>query len=178
MSIEKEHLLERRTMYQGKMIHVYFDRVVVAGRQARREIVLHSGAAAIIPLTEDKEVIFVKQYRYVIKKELLEIPAGKMDPGESEGACAARELEEETGYIGTLRKLGEIYTSPGFCNEKIHLYLAQNLVYTQQRLDDGEYLDVVKIPLADVFKMISRGEITDAKTLSAFAMAGEILHSL
>lgn len=178
MSIEKEKLLDRRTLYQGKLIQLCLDRVSLAGRKTSREVVLHSEAAAIIPVTADKKVLFVKQYRYPIGQELLEIPAGKADPGESEEDCAARELEEETGYIGTLQKLGEMYSSPGFCDEKIHLYLAQNLVHTKQHLDEGEYLDVITIPLSDVFGMIRRGEIRDAKTLSAFAIAGDLLHSL
>lgn len=178
MSIEKEKLLSRRTLYQGKLLEVHLDRVTVSGRETSREVVLHPAAAAIIPITADKEAIFVKQYRYPVGKELLEIPAGKMDPGESEDACAARELEEETGYIGMLQKLGQIYSSPGFCDEIIHLYLAKDLVHTRQHLDEGEYLDVVKIPLSDVFAMIGRGKMTDAKTVSAFAMAWDLLHSL
>lgn len=109
---------------------------------------------------------------------MLEIPAGKLARGEDPGVCAVRELEEETGCIGTLRKIGIIYTTPGFCNEKIHLYIADHLVYTHQHLDDGEYLDIVKIPLKEVFQMVHEGKITDAKTLSALAIASDILHSM
>ena len=178
MSIEKEKTINHRTMYEGKLLHVYYDEVDIAGETYRREIVEHPGAAAIIPVTEDREILFVKQYRYPIKQALLEIPAGKLACGEDPGVCAVRELEEETGCIGTLRKIGIIYTTPGFCNEKIYLYIADHLVYTHQHLDDGEYLDIVKIPLKEVFQMVHEGKITDAKTLSALAIASDILHSM
>lgn len=178
MSIEKEKTIDHRMMYEGKLLHVYYDKVDIAGETYRREIVEHPGAAAIIPVTEDREILFVKQYRYPIKQALLEIPAGKLARGEDPGVCAVRELEEETGCIGTLRKIGIIYTTSGFCNEKIHLYIADHLVYTHQHLDDGEYLDIVKIPLKEVFQMVYEGKITDAKTLSALAIASDILHSV
>ena len=178
MSIEKEKTIDHRMMYEGKLLHVYYDKVDIAGETYRRELVEHPGAAAIIPVTEDREILFVKQYRYPIKQALLEIPAGKLASGEDPGVCAVRELEEETGCIGTLRKTGIIYTTPGFCNEKIYLYIADHLVYTHQHLDDGEYLDIVKIPLKEVFQMVHEGEITDAKTLSALAIASDILHSM
>ena len=138
-------------------------------------MILHCGAAAIIPVTADGKVLFVKQYRYPVGEALLEIPAGKMDPGETPDACAARELEEETGYRGTLKKLGYVYTTPGFCNETIHLYLATDLVHTAQHLDEGEFLDVLPIPLDEVWDMIRKGQIYDAKTLSAFAIARDVL---
>lgn len=178
MGIKTEKTIDHRMMYEGKMLHVYYDEVDISGETFRREVVKHPGAAAIIPITEDKEIVFVKQYRYPIKQALLEIPAGKLDKGEEPGVCAVRELEEETGCIGTLRKIGYIYTTPGFCDEKIHLYIADHLVHTQQYLDEGEYLDIVKMPLEEVFHMIREGKITDAKTLSAFAIASEYLHSL
>ena len=114
MSIEKEKTVDHRTMYEGKLLHVYFDEVEIAGKVYRREVVKHPGASAIVPVTADKEIIFVKQYRYPIKKELLEIPAGKLDGKEAPITCAARELKEETGCTGNLRELGYIYTTPGF----------------------------------------------------------------
>ena len=98
-----------------------------------------------------------------------------MDPGETPDACAARELEEETGYRDTKKKLGYVYTTPGFCNETIHLYLATGLIHTAQHLDEGEFLDVLPISLEKVWDMIQKGEIYDAKTLSAFAIARDML---
>lgn len=171
MSVEKEKMLQREEIYNGRIIRVYKDHIEVAGRKSTREVVLHSEAAAIIPVTEKGEVLLVKQYRYPVGDAILEIPAGKMDPGETPEKCAARELEEETGYRGNLKKLGYVYTTPGFCNEIIHLYLATELVHTHQHLDEGEFLNVISIPLKDLWDMIGNGRICDAKTLSAFAMA-------
>lgn len=171
MSIEKEKLLQREEVYDGRIIHVFKDKVEVAGRKTIRDIVLHSEAAAIIPVTGMGEVLLVKQYRYPVGDAILEIPAGKMDPGETPEECAVRELEEETGYRGNLKKLGYVYTTPGFCNEIIHLYLATDLVHTHQHLDEGEFLDVISIPLKELRQMIADGKIYDAKTLSAFAIA-------
>lgn len=177
--IEKEKLLERRAAYEGRMLHVYSDRVEIGGRETTREVVLHPGACAILPVTEKKEILFVRQYRYAAEETLLEIPAGKIDPGEAPDVCAARELTEETGFRAErLRKLGAVFTTPGFCNEKIHLYLADRLVPAHQHLDTDEFLDVVKIPLDEALEMIGNGEISDAKTLAAFAIAAGRLKDL
>lgn len=177
--IEKEKLLERRAAYEGRMLHVYSDRVEIGGRETTREVVLHPGACAILPVTEKKEILFVRQYRYAAEETLLEIPAGKIDPGEAPDVCAARELTEETGFRAErLRKLGAVFTTPGFCNEKIHLYLADRLVPAHQHLDTDEFLDVVKITLDEALEMIRNGEISDAKTLAAFAIAAGRLKDL
>ena len=177
--IEKEKLLERRAAYEGRMLHVYSDRVEIGGRETTREVVLHPGACAILPVTEKKEILFVRQYRYAAEETLLEIPAGKIDPGEAPDVCAARELTEETGFRAErLRKLGAVFTTPGFCNAKIHLYLADRLVPAHQHLDTDEFLDVVKITLGEALEMIRNGEISDAKTLAAFAIAAGRLKDL
>ncbi len=176
MSIEKEKLIHRKPAFEGRMLHVFDDEVEIGGHKTTREVVLHPGAAAIIPVTEDGYVLFVRQYRYAVEQPLLEIPAGKLDPGEAPDICAARELTEETGYRSEhIQKLGYIYTTPGFCNETIHLYLADHLVKDHQHLDQDEYLDVVSLPLAEVWKQIAEGKIYDAKTLAAFAMAADKL---
>ena len=177
MNIKQEKTIDHRTMYEGKLLHVYFDEVEISGKTYRREVVSHPGAAAVIPVTENKEILFVKQYRYPVKRELLEIPAGKLDETEDPAHCALRELEEETGYIGNIRELGYIYTTPGFSDEKIYLYLADHLVYTQQRLDEGEYLEGLKIPVEEVLEMIRNGRISDAKTIAAIAMAADYLRA-
>ncbi len=172
MSIEKEKLLKRTPVFEGRMLHIYNDDVEIHGNKTWREVVLHPGAAAVIPVTDDGCVLFVRQYRYAVAEALLEIPAGKLDKGEDPDTCAARELTEETGFTTDhLVKLGHIYTTPGFCNETIHLYLATHLIPAHQHLDEDEFLDVVKIPLEQVWDMISKGEIYDAKTLAAFSMA-------
>ena len=178
MSIVKEKRISRKTVFEGHLIKVYTDEADLAARRVHREVVLHQEASAIIPIDKDGNVLFVEQYRYPVDKVLLEIPAGKVDPGEDGLTCARRELEEETGYTGELIHLGDVYTTPGFCNELIHLYLAENLVHTYQHLDEGEFLNVVAIPLKKVFEDIREGHIHDAKTLSAFAIAGERLKRL
>ncbi len=176
VSIEKEHLLKRKQVYDGKMLHVYYDDVEIAGRKAWREVVLHPGATAILAVTDQKEVLLVRQYRYAIERPLLELPAGKIDPGEEADACAARELTEETGYrAGNLVRIGKTYTTPGFCNETIYLYLADHLIPAEQHLDPDEYLDVLPIPLNEMRERICRGEIEDAKTLAAFSVASSLL---
>lgn len=175
MSIEKEHLVKRHDIYQGRIIHVYKDEVTVNGRPTTREIALHPGGAAILPVTPEGKLVFVRQYRYPIQQTLLEIPAGKMDGNESGEACAARELTEETGYEGKLTKLGEIYTSPGFCDEKLYLFMADHLVFKGQHLDPDEYLDVLKFSRKEVEDMMARGELTDAKSLAAIALARRFL---
>lgn len=170
--IEKEQLLTRKPVFEGRLLHVYEDTVEIAGRQTWREVVLHPGAAAIIPVNDDGQILFVRQYRYAVGEALLEIPAGKLDPGEDPDTCAARELTEETGYrAGRLQKLGAVHTTPGFCNETIHLYLADHLIPAHQHLDTDEFLDVVPLPIQEVRRLMAAGELHDAKTLAALAIA-------
>lgn len=172
MSIEKEKLIHRAPAFEGRILHVFDDEVEIHGHKTTREVVLHPGASAIIPVTEDGEILFVRQYRYAVEQPLLEIPAGKLDGGEDPDTCAARELTEETGYkTEHMEKLGYVYTTPGFCNETIHLYLADHLVKSHQHLDQDEFLDVIRLPIDKVYQMVDRGEIYDAKTLAALAMA-------
>lgn len=176
MSIEKEKLIHRTPAFEGRMLHVFDDEVEIHGHKTTREVVLHPGASAIIPVTGDGEILFVRQYRYAVEQPLLEIPAGKLDGGEDPDTCAARELTEETGYkTEHMEKLGYVYTTPGFCNETIHLYLADHLVKSHQHLDQDEFLDVIRLPIDKVYQMVDRGEIYDAKTLAALAMAREKL---
>lgn len=172
MSIEKEKLIHRAPAFEGRMLHVFDDEVEIHGHKTTREVVLHPGASAIIPVTGDGKILFVRQYRYAVEQPLLEIPAGKLDGGEDPDTCAARELTEETGYkTEHMEKLGYVYTTPGFCNETIHLYLADHLVKSHQHLDQDEFLDVIRLPIDKVYQMVDRGEIYDAKTLAALAMA-------
>ena len=154
MSIEKEKLIHRTPAFEGRMLHVFDDEVEIHGHKTTREVVLHPGASAIIPVTGDGEIL------------------GKLDGGEDPDTCAARELTEETGYkTEHMEKLGYVYTTPGFCNETIHLYLADHLVKSHQHLDQDEFLDVIRLPIDKVYQMVDHGEIYDAKTLAALAMA-------
>ena len=167
MSIEKEKRIHRKSVFNGHLVQVYLDEVQLAGKLAQREVVLHQDACAIIPVTADRQVLFVEQYRYAIEQVLLELPAGKVDFGEEADACAKRELEEETGYIGDLIPIGAVYTSPGFCNELIHLYIAKNLVKTKQHLDEDEFIELGAYTIEELKEKIFSGEIEDAKTVSS-----------
>jgi len=163
----KEKTLISQTVFTGRIITVKVDRVeLVNGRTSSREVVLHPGAVAILPIFENNDIVLVKQFRYPVGEELLEVPAGKLDQGESAEMCALRELREETGLVSRkLSYLGFIYTSPGFSNEKIHLYLAQDLIQLEQQLESDEILETVRLPLEEALKMCKEGKIIDAKTV-------------
>jgi ADP-ribose diphosphatase len=161
--------LGTREIFRGRTFHVDVDRVRLPnGREMDVELVHHRGAAAVVPLLEDGTVLFVRQYRYATGGWLLEIPAGKLDPGEEPEACAVRETEEETGYRpGKLQPLGWIWTTPGFADEKIWLFLATGLELTAQVLEDDEVLSLERLPLQEAIEKAARGEIHDSKTAVA-----------
>ncbi|ERT57168.1 MULTISPECIES: NUDIX hydrolase [Megasphaera] len=178
MSISTETLIARKEIMKGRVLHVTLDTVSINGgeRTATREAVWHHGACAVLPIRDDGKIIFVRQYRYATGVAMLEIPAGKIErDGEAPELCAARELEEEAGVTGEITPLGFIYTSPGFCNEKLYLYVAQNLKKGSQHLDDDEFLNIEVYTPQEVETMIERNEIVDAKTLAAFAKARKYL---
>jgi ADP-ribose pyrophosphatase len=167
--------LKSETRYKGQVFSLVVDEVeYLSGRRGIREVAVHPGGAVVVPLLDDGTVLLVHQFRYPLKKELLELPAGKLDPGEDPQLCARRELEEETGYLaGSIRKLTAIYTTPGFCSEQLHIYLATDLRKSPhgQQLEEGELDLVVKrFPLSDVVAMIERGEILDGKTICGIMM--------
>jgi len=140
------------------------------------EVVKSSDATAVVAITTDRTVLLINQFRYAAGGMLLEIPAGKLEPGESPKDCAGRELEEETGYRPkTLRRLASFYTSPGFCTEKIHLFLAGDLTRHQQNLDQDEFIEVVNMPLDEALAKVDRGEITDAKTIVGLLTAHRVI---
>ena len=130
---------------------------------------------ALLKYKENIVVILKKRWPFT---GMYDLPGGKIEHWENHISALKRELEEETGYIGDLIPIGAVYTSPGFCNELIHLYIAKNLVKTKQHLDEGEFLNVVSIPLEEIWKLIKQGQITDAKTLAAFTLAKEHLWNL
>ena len=143
------------------------------GVDARREVVEHRGATAIVPLFEDGQIILVRQYRYPVTTELLEIPAGTLEEDEDPEVCAKRELEEETGYkCREIKKLGSIFVAPGYSTEKIHLYLAKGLIKTQASTDEDEFINVEVMPLSTALEMASSGKIEDAKTIAGLHMIG------
>lgn len=161
-----EKKINSELIYEGKIITVIKDEVVLEnGEQAFREVVLHNGGVCVVPLTKDKEVIFVKQYRYPFATTLLEVPAGKLEKGEDPLECGKRELEEEAGVKSdNIISLGVMYPTTGYVSEKIYMYLAKDLEQSVQKLDADEFLDVVKIPLKDALNMVLNDEINDAKT--------------
>lgn len=156
-------------VFKGKIIQLNQEETTLPnGLQVCFEIVRHPGAAAIVPLKENGNVILIRQYRYAVSDYLLEIPAGTLHPGEDPMVCAARELEEEVGYKATRwEKLLPIFTAPGFCDEKIHLYLAQGLRETKQRLDRDEIIERIEMPLSEAITKILDGTICDAKSITA-----------
>ncbi|MFA5384278.1 MAG: NUDIX hydrolase [Eubacteriales bacterium] len=176
LSIEKT--LSSELVYRGKIINLKVDRVELAGgRTAVREVVGHAGAVAVVAVDSDENVLLVRQYRYPAGKELLEIPAGMVEQGEDPLSSAKRELTEETGARASFwRYLFGFYSSPGFCDEYLRVYLARELEFTSQNLDEDESIELVKIPLSRVPEEIERGGIQDAKSiaglLGAFRLMG------
>ena len=157
--IFEEKKISSERIYEGAILNVRRDKVTAIKGEAYREIVEHNGAVGMVALTENGGIIMEKQYRYACRRVVLEIPAGKIDDGETDPVAAARrELEEETGYRA---------------EEVIHLYLMRGLVPGQQHLDEDEALEVIEMPFEEVYEMAVNGEITDAKTLAALLMAGK-----
>ena len=162
-----EKKIKSELKYDGNIIKVFFDTVELEnGKIATRDVVRHKGASCVAPLTDKNELIFVRQFRYPLMKELLELPAGKLDHiGEDPYLCAVRELREETGCVAEeIIYMGDFISTAGFSDENIRLYLARGLSEGDQSLDEDEFLDVVKIPLDEAKRMVIDGEIIDGKT--------------
>lgn len=168
--------LSSREIYEGRTIHVTVDKVRLPNdREMDIEMVHHKGAVAIVPVIGD-DVLMVRQYRYATGGWLLEIPAGKLEADEKPEACAIRETEEETGYRpGELEPLGWIWPTPGFCDEKIWLFLAKDLTQTQQGLEDDEVLELERMPLKEAIEKAAKGEIHDGKSNVALLRAARRL---
>ena len=166
MNLE-EKKIKSNSVYKGKILNLNVDEVELPdGTRSTREYVKHSGGAAVL-LIKDGAVLLVRQFRYAYGKAIYEIPAGKLNVGEEPEIAALRELEEETGYRAKLIKMFDLYPSPGYTDEIIHVYFAKHYEFIGQKLDDGEFLNVQFIPLEKVLEMIECGEICDAKTVSA-----------
>lgn len=161
-----EKTLDSNVVYDGKIIKVLRDEALLEnGKTAFREVVRHKGAVAVLAVDGSGDAFFVKQFRYPIGQELLEVPAGKLEAGEIPLECAKRELAEECGVTAaSWTELGPIYTSPGFCDEAIWLFLATELSCTAQRLDEDEFLDIVKLPYAEALQKAKSGFFRDGKT--------------
>ena len=163
-----EHTVESRTLFEGHIVKLTLDRARLPdGTLTDREVVYHPGGVAILALDEGENVALVRQYRYPMRQLLLELPAGKLDPGEDPRLAAARELSEETGLeAAEWTDLGEILASPGFCTERLHMYLARGLTHREQHLDKDEFLDVVTVPFRQLADQVMDGTITDATTVA------------
>ena len=156
-----------RTIFTGKVLTLNIDTVTLPnGITTDLEIVRHPGAAAVVPLKDNGAVVLIKQFRHAAGGFIYEIPAGKLHPGEDPMHCAARELEEEIGYVaGRLERLTSILTAPGFTDEVIHIYKATGMTLGRQHLDRDEVLEVLEVTLEEATKMIGAGTIRDAKTI-------------
>ena len=161
--------LERRVNYQGRIVEMCTDVIALPnGKTVEWDMVHHKGAAAILPVDEDGKLILVRQFRNGPQKEILEIPAGGLNPGEDFLTCAARELEEEIGYRAEeIHPLIELYTTVAFCDEKIGIYYTEKMVPTVQHLDEDEFVTIERYPLQKVVDMIMDGTIQDSKTMAA-----------
>jgi ADP-ribose pyrophosphatase len=156
-------------IFEGRVIKVRRDTVRLPdGNTATRELVGHPGGVAVAAVTDSRKMLMVRQYRIAAKEMMLEVPAGKLEYGENPLECGVRELEEETGYKAEhVEHLGEYYATPGYCEEKINIYMATGLKKTEQNLDDGEFLTVEQIDIDELYNMVMNNEIDDMKTAVA-----------
>ena len=175
MTEEQARVLETRRVYDGKVLALDVDSVLEPGGvRATREVVRHRGSVACLPVHADGRVVLVRQYRYAVRAALWELPAGRLDPGETPEEGARRELEEEVGLrAGRLEKLCEFWTTPGFCDEAMHLYRATELTQVEARPEADERIEVLTTGFADARAMIQQGAVREGKTLVALLFEAE-----
>ncbi|MEH7333761.1 NUDIX hydrolase [Neobacillus drentensis] len=171
MSKLEEKTLHSEEIFSGKVISLHLQDVELPnGKQSKREIVKHPGAVAILAVTNDEKIIMVEQYRKALERTIVEIPAGKLEKGEEPAVCARRELEEETGYgCESLELLTSFYTSPGFADEIVHVYLAKGLskIENSAALDEDEFVNLEELTLEEALQYVKEQKIYDAKTIYA-----------
>lgn len=177
----EEKTVTGETLYEGKVISLRVEEVELPdGKRATRELVRHPGAVAILAITSEGKLVFVEQYRKALERSLIEIPAGKIDPGEAPEVTAVRELEEETGYgAREFTFIQSFATSPGFADEVIHLYLARDLYPIENPAagDEDEFINLMEVSLAEAEEMMADGAIFDAKTAFAVLYAKNLLNT-
>ncbi|MBQ9894587.1 MAG: NUDIX hydrolase [Ruminococcus sp.] len=173
----EEKQLSSEVKYEGPIFTITHDTVQLEnGKSSIRDVLLHHGGVCVIPVTDDNEIYMVKQFRYPFRTVTVEVPAGKLEKGEDHGKCGKRELLEETGCIcSEYTYLGEMYPTPAYNSEITHMYLARGLRFEKQSLDEGEFLDVIKVPLSEAVEMVMSGEIKDGKTQLVILKAARIL---
>jgi ADP-ribose pyrophosphatase len=177
MNEEQPELLSSEEVFGGKLLRVVRDTVREGEKTYLREVVGHPGGAAVVPVFEDGTTALVKQYRHPTRQYVLELPAGKLDPGERPAETAARELEEELGVVaGRLEQLSEFYTTPGFCEERLWVFMASDLRETARRHEEDEIIEVVRLPFARALERVASGEIEDAKTIIGLLLAARRLN--
>ena len=170
--MELPKIINSQKVFDGRVFNVTVDTVREGERTYQRDVVHHHGSAVILPVFDNGTVALVRQYRHPAVRYLLEAPAGTLAHGERPDAGAARELEEELGLVADrMEKLSEFFVSPGFCEEKMWVFLATGLTEGKQQLEDDEILEVVRMPIGDALEMITTGEIQDAKTIIALMLA-------
>jgi ADP-ribose pyrophosphatase len=160
-------VVSHREVYSGKIVKLHVDEIrQESGETSLREVVMHPGGVTAVPVLNDGRLLLIRQFRYPIGKFILELPAGKLDSGQSPRDTVARELEEETGYCaGQLTYESTFYTTPGISNESIHLYIARDLIGSEQRLEEGEHITLEALSLKECLQKIATGEINDGKTI-------------
>lgn len=169
----EEKTLDERVGFAGKFIDVStYDVELANGQKGIREVMHHPGGVVVVAQKDKDTILMVKQYRYPVKEVMLELPAGRLDKGDSPEERIRHELEEETGYVAkTWNSLGFIYTTPGICDEKLYLYYATDLEYVGQKPEDGEIIEFFEYKIDEVFELIKSGEINDSKTICAMMRA-------
>ena len=166
-----EKTISTHRAYRGKILNLRIDKVETpAGKKVIREVVEHEPAVGILPVASDGSVLLIRQFRYALGQEILEIPAGIVDEGEDFPSAARRELQEEIGYYpGTLEEIGRMYNSPGFCTEMLILYLASDLRPSKLDHDEDEFIETVSVPAEEIASLLADGKIIDGNTFSALA---------
>lgn len=177
--MEDYKVVGSKPVFNGKILKVRVDEIrMPSGNVVEREVITHGGAVGIVPVTEEKKIILVSQYRHPVDRLLLEIPAGKLDPGESPEDCARRELVEETGLApGRLEKLSTFFTTPGYSNEVFHLYAAEDLIAEVADEPEEDIVGTSEVALPEAIQMIQDGRIEDGKTIAAIGMIKIYLES-
>lgn len=171
--IQEEVTIKSEKIYEGKILNLRIDTIELPDKKyTKREVVEHSGGVGVVAITDEDKIVLVKQYRQAISKEMLEIPAGKLEINEEPRITAIRELKEETGYsTDNLKYITEFYPTPGYCNEKIHVYIADKLKPGEQDLDEHEYVEVIEMPFDEAYEKTLNGDISDAKTIIGILLA-------